>query len=168
MYFKNFSKIDYDVTGTGETYRVTDIITRITVRKLLINNSALFTKYVISEDESPEKVALKFYEQVDLHWIVLLFNNYFDRYYEWPMSIRVLQKYIFEKYKEPYDIHHWEMPQKSGDKNVKITVDYMAHPSVVGVTNIEYETELNDKRRSISILEPTYISAFISEFKNLI
>ncbi len=168
MYFRSFPKINYDVTGDGVTQTVTDIITRIAVRRSLTDRLSIFTKYDIKEEETPEMLAYELYDSAELHWIILLFNNYFDRYYEWPMSARVLQKYILGKYDLPYDIHHWEIPQNSGDKNVKIIVDQMSHSSATGITNIEYETELNDKRKSIKILNEAYVPNFIKEHTTLL
>ena len=174
MYFRSFPKIDYDVTGDGVTQTVTDIITRIAVRRSLTDRMSIFTRYDIKEEETPEMLAYELYDSAELHWIILLFNNYFDRYYEWPMSIRVLQRYTEEKYENADAVHHWEMPQTSGDKNVKIIIDDLSQyeasnrPEASSVSNFEYEVNLNEKRKSIKILSEAYVPTFIKEHKALL
>ena len=36
------------------------------------------------------------------------------------------------------------------------------------VSNIEYERRLQDKKRTIKMLEPQYLNAFVTEFKKMI
>ena len=45
MYFKNFEKGFYDLTGNGNEKIVTDLMTRVKVREKVINEISLYDKY---------------------------------------------------------------------------------------------------------------------------
>jgi hypothetical protein len=97
-----------------------------------------------------------------------MLNQYYDRYYDWPMTQRDLQAYVISKYTNPDGIHHYEISQKSGNTNTKIRVELADEPSATSVTNFEYEAEENENRKEIKLLDAAYLTAFISEFKLLV
>lgn len=166
MYFQNFPTINYDATGSGNPQLVSDILTRVVIRKSIIDRRALFSEYDVFDWETPETVALDIYGKVDYHWVVMMFNKYYDRYYEWPMSINNLQKYVSDKYADPNAIHHYETPQSSGNTTTNIRVEVADVPTATPVTNYEYEQNLNDVRKQIKILQPGYLGQFLEEFKD--
>jgi hypothetical protein len=165
MYFENFPTIAYDATGNKTYQTVSDILIRVVARARVKTRDVLFTKYTVMENETPESVAFDFYGRSQYHWIILMLNQYYDRYYDWPMSQRNLQKYVINKYSNPDSIHHYEISQKSGNTNTKIKVELAEEPSATSVTNFEYESVLNDNRKQIKLLDASYLTSFISEFK---
>ena len=165
MYFENFPTISYDVTGNKIFQTVSDILTRVVARTEVKTRDVLFTKYTVMENETPESVAYDYYGKAEYHWIVLMLNQYYDRYYDWPMTQRNLQAYVINKYSNPDGIHHYEISQKSGNTNTKIKVELADEPSATSVTNYVYESELNENRKQIKLLDGTYLTSFISEFK---
>ena len=64
-------------------------------------------------------------------------------------------------------MHHYEIPQQSGDTKVKIKVESTV-AGAVEVTNQEYEENLQEKKREIRILKPDLIGRFTTEFASLI
>ena len=94
MYFHNFPEIAYDPTGSGNYNTIQDITTRIKVREWIINNGALFSKYIVSNGDTPEIVAFKEYGSTDYHWVVLLFNQITNNYYGWPLSRRNFDAFV--------------------------------------------------------------------------
>jgi hypothetical protein len=44
----------------------------------------------------------------------------------------------------------------------------ISNPNIVAVTNYEYETNKNDEKRTIKILNERYISEIIRDFRNKI
>ena len=168
MYFHNFPTIAYDATGNKIFQTVSDILTRIVARAQVKTRDVLFTKHQILEGESPESLAFNYYGRAEYHWIILMLNQYYDRYYDWPMTQRDLQAYVISKYTNPDGIHHYEISQKSGNTNTKIKVELADEPSATSVTNFEYEAEENENRKEIRLLDAAYLTAFISEFKLLV
>ena len=168
MYFKNFPTIKYDATGNKTLQTVSDILTRVQIRANVLTRDVLFTKYQVKENETPESVAYKYYGSSNDHWVILMLNQYYDRYYNWPMSQRNLQAYVVSKYADPNGIHHYEISQKSGNTNTKIKVELADEPSASSVTNFVYESTLNENRKMIRLLDSSYLTAFISEFKTVL
>jgi hypothetical protein len=58
---------------------------------------------------------------------------------------------------DPYNINLTEIENRVTKK----------YGRVRSVSNYEYETERNEKKRQILILKPEYLSAFISDMKNI-
>ena len=167
MYFNLFPTIKYDVTGDGTKTTIKDFLLRVKVRDYVKNNRAWFAKYIVEQDETPEMVAFKIYGQAQYHWVVLLFNQITNPYYDWPLKVRDFYAFINDKYTNPTAVHHYEISQESGDTNIKIKVE----STVVGaaeVTNLEYEEAIQKTKREIRILKPSYLGQFRTEFETLI
>ena len=167
MYFKDFPKIAYDPTGNGNFNTIKDIMTRIKVRDYIKNNTSLFAKYSIPDGETPEMTAYKLYGDVQYHWIILLFNQITNTYYDWPLSRKNFQKYVSDKYSNPQGVHHYEVSQSSGGTWVKIKVESDV-AGAIAVTNLEYEAALQDVKRDIRILQPNFLGQFKAEFSSLL
>jgi len=175
MYFSLFPKRTYDMTGNGNEKLVTDILRRIKIKESIKNNFSLFDKYDVSNGETPEEVAFKIYGSPEYHWVVLILNDVTDRYYGWPLSDYAFEEYVKNKYANPGAIHHYEVTQSSGrtssngpeDYSFKIEVNSDA-TGAEAVTNYEYERRLQEQKRQIRILAPSYLPAFEQEFKRLV
>ena len=167
MYFNDFPQIKYDCTGNGNFTTIQDIMTRIKVRDYIKNNGSLFSKYTVDDGETPEMIAFKLYGDVSFHWVVLLFNQIINTYYDWPLSTRNFQRYVTNKYVNPQGVHHYQVSQSSGGDWIKIKVESDV-AGAVAVTNLEYEATLQDKKREIRILQPQFLGQFQAEFGNLL
>ena len=167
MYFSQFPTINYDVTGDGTTTEIKDILLRVKVRDYVKNNRAWFAKYIIADGVTPEMVAFDIYGRTAYHWVVLLFNQITNPYYDWPLKRKDFYAFINNKYSNPSAVHHYEIPQQSGDTNVKIKVESTV-AGAVEITNQEYEENLQEKKREIRILKPEFVGRFTTEFASLI
>ena len=169
MYFnKIFPKIKYDPTGNGTPIEIQDILTRIVTRKNVTTRNVLFAKHAVTDAETPESLSLAYYGTIKHYWVNLMINKYYNRYYDWPLTERNLQKYVSTKYAVPSSIHHYEISQESGNTEIKIKVEVADYPSATPITNMEHERYLNDERKNIKVLKKVYIEPFISEFNSLL
>jgi len=175
-YFNEFPVINYNLSGVnGNTKEITDIWRRVKVRSKIANNVALFDKFDVPEGDSPETVAYKVYGDAEYFWVVTLMNNIVNRYYDWPLDEYSFQQYVSDKYANPDAIHHYEITQSSGRQTGDGPSDYThkvecnaTEPGAESVSNIEYERRLQDEKRQIRILLPTYLPTFEDEFIKLI
>ena len=142
-------------------------MTRIKVRNYIRLNGALFAKHSVKDGWTPEMVSQEIYGSSTFHWILLLFNEIINTYYEWPLSQRNFQKFVTNKYADPQAVHHYEISQSSGGDWVKITVESDV-AGAVGITNLEYEAAIQDKKREITILQPQFVAQFRQEFNTLL
>lgn len=96
-YFDKFPSLYYDIKGTQKYELVVDILRRVKINHNEVN-SALYGEYTIKEHDRPDTIAEKLYEDSNLHWVILLFNEIHNPYYEWPMKRQELLDYCAEKY----------------------------------------------------------------------
>jgi hypothetical protein len=169
MYFENFPLIPYDSVGNGNFKIVTNLLKRVAVRSKVKTNTALYDTYDVKEGETPEILADKLYDDPELHWVILLFNDITDRYHQWPKNTNQFLAHINDKYSNVDATHHYEISQVSGDTTIKIDIgtDNTGHSGASVVTNFEYEEALEDKKRSIRLLDPRYIGGFVAEYEKL-
>ena len=169
MYFANFPLIVYDSVGNGEYKLVTNLLKRVAIRAKVKVNTLVYDTYDVKEGETPEILADKLYNDSELHWIVLMVNDITDRYHQWPKNTNQFLAYINDKYSDVDATHHYEISQVSGDTTIKIDIgtDNTGHSGASVVTNFEYEEALEDKKRNIRLLDPSYIGPFVAEFDSL-
>ena len=169
MYFDNFPIIPYDSEGNGKFKDVKNLLRRVGVRAKIKTNTSLYDTYDVKNGESPESIAHKLYGDSELHWVILLLNNVTDRFHDWPMSEAQFLQFVNDKYDNVVAIHHYEIPQSSGDTSKKINVgtSNSDYPTATAITNFEHEQEQQDIKRKIRLLDPSFVPSFVSEFKSL-
>ena len=169
MYFNFFPTVDYVNVGQSNSKTVTNILKRAAIREVVKNNLAIYTKYIIKSGETPESVAFNVYGDAELHWVILLTNDIYDRYHQWPMNVNQFLSYVNEKYTNPNATHHYEISQSSGDTSVKIDIgsDNTGYPSATAVTNFEYEESRQDALRQIRLLNVAQVNKVVNDFSRL-
>ena len=170
-YFQYFPTIMYDPVSNGDKAKlVTNILQRVRMRANMKKNVVMLDQYDIQENETPEIVADKHHGSPYYHWVIMILNDISDVYHDWPKSTRQLQKYVSLKYTSAQlsEVHHYEIPQTSGDTTIKIEVENSTYPGASIVTNYEYETALKEEKRSIDLLRNDYLGFFTEEFATLI
>ena len=169
MYFSKFPLIVYDAKGDANFKIATHMLVRVALRTKVRTNTLLYDTYDVKEGETPESLAFKLYGDSEYHWIVLFANNITDRYHDWPMSTPQFLEFINEKYADPNALHHYEIPQTSGDTSIKIDIgtDNTDYPSATAITNFEFEQDRQDTIRRIRLLDPAYINQLVGEFELL-
>ena len=175
MYFNKFPKGNYDLKGDGKFKLVTDIMRRVKVRSKIVDEASLYDKYDVPSGEKPEDTAFKHFGDAELHWVILLTNNVTDRYYDWPLSFQDFEAFVKDKYANPDGIHHYEVTRSSGkttgngpdDYSHKIEVNSDAS-GAQSVSNREFEQRLQDQKRQIKLLNPSFLGLLIQEFEKLI
>ena len=98
-YFYNFPTTYYINSDDNSDFDVvTDITKRVAFEEEFKKNSAAYIKFVVTDEDTPEIIAFKFYGDVEKHWIVLMMNDIIDPQFDWPMKERDLIKFIDNKY----------------------------------------------------------------------
>ena len=171
-YFSAFPKIYYDAAGQGDYKLVTNLLRRVQIKEGLKESAALFDLYDIQGEDTPESVSEQYCGDQKYYWIILLFNNVKDRFYDWPMSSVQFEAYINDKYSDVNGIHHYEVAQSSGatssfDDSHKIQVNSTVS-GATSVTNYDYEQRLQDKKSRIKLIKPEFLELITEEFRTLI
>ena len=147
-----------------------------------------FNYFDIKEGMRPDMVAQELYDNPELDWVVLTSNNITNIRNEWPLSHNDLQEYMLEKYGSDANIakvHHFETREILDEfsrvvmpaglqvdetftfKYKNSTNSILNVNPVSAITNYQYEVKLNDQKRKIRILKSEFLSAFISEHREI-
>ena len=118
-----------------------------------------------------------------MDWVVLTSANIINVRDEWPLDTRELYDYALNKYGNDLNqIRHYEtkevkdssgrliLPNKVVDSG--FTIPDPSSPTatlnpVSGVTNFEYETKLNEAKRSIYVVTPQYLQLFLNDMRDI-
>ena len=189
-YFRELPNFEYqspfaNSTGASDYVTAKNVFRRMKLRDDLKNVFTLFNKRFIEEGERPDTVAEKEYGKSDLDWVVLLSAGIINVRNEWPLSSRDLYNFTVEKYglAEKDFVHHYETEEVKDSQNRLIlpkgkivdsnfTIPKPGEPNatinpVVGISNYEYETRINDEKRNIFVLREEYLQQFLNDMREL-
>ena len=171
-------------TSSLDFIEVKNIFRRVKVRDDLFNNFTIFQKYEIPEGARPDTVAEELYGSPIFDWVVLTTAGILNIRNEWPLSNRDLYKYTNNKYSKSLNSTRFfettEVKDSSGrlilpkgkvvDSNFTIpkpgTPTATLNP-VIGISNYEYETRLNEDKRNIFILREEYLQQFLDDMRTI-
>ena len=188
-YFRELPDLEYqspitDKISSTDYVRVKNIFRRVKLRDDLSKNVVLFNKYQIEEGERPEIVAEKLYGKADLDWVVLISAGITNVRNQWPLSSRDIYRFSEEKYGDELNATRIYETTEVKDGNGRLIlpagkvvdgnftipnpedISQTLNP-VVGISNYEYETRLNDEKRSIDILKKVYLQTFLNDIRKL-
>ena len=93
MYLDNLPKITYNFPDGGFVeLEMADIFRRVAFTEETRKNDSNFQLYTIKDGEKPDDVANRFYDDANLWWLILMFNNIIDVENEWPRSVSEVTK----------------------------------------------------------------------------
>ena len=188
-YFRELPNLNYQSTAldrsSSEDYvQVKNIFRRAKLRDDLKYVFTSLVDYYIGDGIRPDQVADNIYGDPELDWVVLTSANIINVRDEWPLDSSEMYNYALNKYGDDLNqIRHYETTEVKDSSGRLIlpkgkVVDSgftIPDPSsstatlnpVGGVTNYEYETKLNDEKRSIYIITPDYLQVFLNDMKDI-
>tara|TARA_B100000927_G_scaffold74288_1_gene59185 strand:+ start:134 stop:790 length:657 start_codon:yes stop_codon:yes gene_type:complete len=165
---------------------IKNLFKRGRVRDDIFGNVIAFSKYLVLDGERPDSVAKKIYEDENLDWVVLLSNNIINVQDEWPMGQYDFQRYLDNKYSKDQlsEIHHYETNEIRNENGIlllqgglivdadftfKYSLDGTLQTvnSVKSISNLNYEIERNDAKRTINVLRKEYVSIIIDDMREI-
>ena len=196
-YFSQLPDFEYvnrteDGKRISDYTQVKNLFKRGKLREDIFQETTFFEQYQIQGDDRPDNVAQKVYGDASLDWVVLLSNNIINLYEEWPLPQASFDSYILEKYNNDYDklyngIHHYESNEVTNSQGVVIfpkgvrvgaaqSVSYFdevdnqqvtVNPVSKGITNYDYERDLNDSKRNIFLLKGIYLNIVYDDIEKM-
>lgn len=180
-YFENFGYITYDYTVKTDAMpiqeTIVDLMQRVDFKISNADLDKMCQKYIIQGSKRPEQISHELYGTTEFHWTILYVNNITDMHQEWPINDNALSDFITKKYGagNEYDLHHYEkMPEGfwvdnhiDGISPYGSTFMSRTYPEAVikEVTNYDFEHSLNEDKRRIRVIEPSFIATFVSSFQ---
>jgi hypothetical protein len=145
-----------------------------TIRSIDINASAkikdYFTKYkltsirpyYINDGESPDMVSFKVYGTPKFGYLIMMTNNIYSIYDDWPKSTSAFKKYIIDKYGSISNASDTDLFFYTGEKLIISEESYLTlyDPKKFKETAMEYEKRINTEKSFIKILDYRYAVQF--------
>jgi hypothetical protein len=100
MYFRHFSRVDYDIYGDGTTVNMPSLTSFAAIRaKQLLDNVAFYSYYNVSDGERPDNVSQTLYGTPKYYWTFFIINDHLVNYYDdWPKGTNCLKCWINDRY----------------------------------------------------------------------
>ena len=163
---------------------IKNLFRRAKLRDDLQNNFTVFEKYEIPMGLRPDTVAEELYGSDELDWVVLTVAGILNVRNEWPLSDRDLYEYSLDKYGESLNSTRFFETKETKDSNGRLilpkgkvvdsnfTIPKPGEPTatlnpVVGISNYEYETRINDEKRNIFVLREEYLQEFLNDMRQM-
>lgn len=159
MFFENFPIAYFDIDKTNKIV-IQDFLRAIKIDPALKDSEIFYTIYEAKDGETPEIISHKAYKTTQYHWVIMLLNEKFDPWRDFPQSDYVILKMAADKYADINGLHHYE------DSQGNIVDEFF--PGKVTITNIEFERQENEKKRRVKILKPNVLTEFVRQYEQLI
>ena len=188
-YFRELPNLLYpsflpNKTSSLDFIEIKNLFRRAKLRDDLQNNFTVFEKYEIPMGLRPDTVAEELYGSDELDWVVLTVAGILNVRNEWPLSDRDLYDYSLDKYGESLNSTRFFETKETKDSNGRLilpkgkvvdsnfTIPKPGEPNatinpVVGISNYEYETRINDEKRNIFVLREEYLQQFLNDMREL-
>ena len=188
-YFRELPNLRYpsflsEKISSLDFIEVKNVFRRVKLRDDLQNNFTVFEKYEIGEGMRPDTLAEELYGNPEFDWIILTVAGILNVRNEWPLNNYDLYNYTEQKYGESLNsVRFFETKEvKNVDgklilpKGKVVDSDFtIPNPDnvsanlnpVVGISNYEYETRLNDEKRNIYILREEYVQQFLTDIRDI-
>jgi len=179
-FFANNPKILYEVSNSNIPVECMDITKRFKLRESVAQKKYILFNYQLREGERPDMVADFYYGDPTLDWLVLITNNIFDPYFEWPLTHTEFTEFVKLKYgsveyaksnyKEYYKILQPRQKTVEGywvdEYSVQIdqkTYQSLTAPQRKRVSFYDYENSLNESKKVIKVIDKRFLDQILKE-----
>ena len=162
MYFQRLPNVPYQFEGMEGFIIIKDLLVRVAIDKSLRDSLELSLSYQVKEGQTPQEIASKIYDSPYREYLVLLMNEIHDVYAQWPLTEQQLVTLARSKYDDIYGLHHVE------DRSGMVRDNDYSQFDRVEVSNLEYEYRLNDAKRNIRLIKPSYVALIEAEIEKLL
>ena len=189
-YFRQLPNVEYQ-NFLSENYSsqnyvlMKNIFIRGKLRDDLQNVLTIFNKYIIPGNKRPDQIADELYGDPSLDWVVRIVANIINLQNDFPLSAQQLFEFCNEKYGEEYvnDIKYYVTTEVRDGFNRLVlpaglvvkqdfTIPNPDNPTAIlnpttGVSNWDYESQINDEKREIYVLKPEYLGQFLEDMRDI-
>jgi len=115
-YFRELPNFQYIANFPNQSFNTDYVVSknifkRAKLRTDISNSLTAFNYYQIIDNERPDQVAAKVYDNAELDWVILITNNITNINQQWPLDNNSFYKYLIDKYGSDEELgktHHWE------------------------------------------------------------
>lgn len=154
---------------------VSNIVAAVVLKRLNIDKTFLYKDVIIQADSTLEAISQRFYNDTRFWWAVQLVNNIIDPYTQLPMNNDVLARYTRKKYGDENGLHWFIDNRTKRICDDRSSIEWREKwqnntlpEYIIPVSHLDYETEQNNARTRIKIVNPSFIHVFEEVFRETI
>ena len=188
-FFRELPNVEYlsplsDRNSSEQYVRVKNLFRRVKLRDDLKNSITFLQNYYIKDGFRPDQVASALYGSPIYDWVVIHSAGIVNIRDEWPLSSKELYDYSLNKYGNDLNNIRYYVTTEVKDSSGKI---YLPKGKVVdsdftipdptsstatlnpvgGVTNYEREVDINESKRNLTLLRPSYLQLFLTDMRRI-
>ena len=168
--FTLYPKIAYKV-NEYDYLRAIDITQSTKIKSFLKDYRGIsYNPYTVKDGERPDYIAYKFYGDSNLDWVILLSNEIYNIYEEWPRNNVDLEQYLIEKYGSIATTLSTVKYYYNASKDIidETTYNALSVSQRSSETIYEYELRANNNKSKIKLIRSGIIGGIQSELKSLL
>ena len=168
--FTLYPKIAYKV-NEYDYLRSIDITQSAKIKSFLKDYRGIsYNPYTVKDGERPDYIAYKFYGDSNLDWVILLSNEIYNIYDEWPRNSTDFEQYLIEKYGSISTTLTTVKYYYNASKDIidLTTYNSLSASAKSSETIYEYELRANNNKSKIKLIRSGIIGAIQSELKSLL
>jgi hypothetical protein len=168
--FSLYPKIAYKV-NEYDYLRAIDITQSVKIKSFLKDYRGIsYNPYTVKDGERPDYVAHKFYGDSNLDWVILLSNDIYNIYDEWPRNSVDFEEYLIEKYDSIANTLTTVKYYYNANKDIidLTTYNSLGTSARSSETIYEYELRANNNKSKIRLIRPSIIGGIQTELKSLL
>ena len=165
-----FPKINYKV-DEYDSLRAIDITSAIKIKDYLKSyRGILFTPYIVKNGDRPDTVSNKLYGDPNYDWIILIANDMYSVYDDWPRNSFDLESFIIEKYGSLSSAMSTVKYYYNSNLDIidETTYNSLASTARRSETQYEYELRVNSNKSKIKVVKRNLITAITSELNTIV
>lgn len=167
--FNLYPKINFKVNDF-DSFRAIDLSYTTKVRDFIKNYRGIrYFPYVIRDGDRPDNVSMKVYGTPNFDWLIMLVNDMYSIYDDWPKDDATFQRYIIEKYGSISAANSTIKNYLDAKGNIIDLTTYNSLPSSQRSTQTQYEYEFAENiiKSTIKLVNDTIAYQIQSEMTNL-
>ncbi len=189
MIFSIFDRVEYEGVATADIFKNLNYY-----HKQLADDYDII-QYKIRGDYRPEQIAYELYGDTSLYWMIMLFNERVDPFYDWVQPNETVSdnseyryqwiggndqvhhhidergRWWYDMTEDPANPRNWyndfDFVNNAPEEGQEDHRELLYHGVMIPVSVDEFEFDKNESYRVINIIAPDDVATYVSSFMRL-
>lgn len=176
-YTGNFGKTSFVDPISNESILVCDTTKAVKIDSKYYNDPRYYFEYTLKDGDRFDLIAYRFYDDPDLWWLIVLFNQMFNVTDQYPVDDRLMNEYIAKYYwlDDPSQPNHYVDLDGNIVSPLALKIKYKYNSIEEAISKLKLTPVLNydllrwenDQKRNIKLLHPDLIATVKKQLEQL-